>query len=198
MESENVKVVLLGESGVGKTAIAIRYVKNEFDQKMKPTIGASFLPKSTKVENVQFELSIWDTAGQEVYRTLTPLYYRDANMAIIVFDLTVKSSFDAVQSWINQVKEHNPDALLILAGNKCDLEAERVITMNEALGFAQSKNISYQECSAFTGYGVDILFDTLLTNYIKSTHPEKQTEPIDKVVKIDSNQSKSTNKGKCC
>ncbi|OHT06359.1 GTP-binding protein ypt1 [Tritrichomonas foetus] len=161
------KVVLLGESGVGKTSIASRYVEDSFNDDQASTIGASYLSKTISINSETIELSIWDTAGQEVFRTLTPMYYRDAAMAIIVFSLDDIHSFECVKSWIDELKEKCPDVQLLICGNKSDL-ADKKVKYDEANDLAASFGVPYAETSALNGEGVDNAFELLATNYINS------------------------------
>ena len=200
-EAESVKLVLLGDSGVGKTAIALRYVRDEFDSKVKPTIGASFLPKSTSVEDTNYDLAIWDTAGQEVYRTLTPMYYRDAQMAMIIFDVTQEQSLDTISEWFDKVRSHNSSAQLIIVGNKTDMTEKRVISMNKGMEHAKTFGLSYVECSALNGYGVNLAFETVLEEYHQKNKPVKdsQTNPNQNGVNLNQpNLNSSSNTKGCC
>ena len=134
IREQSIKVVLLGDSGVGKSSLALRFVTNEFRPYSESTIGASFMSKSIRVPvspasksnaSVQPErdigLKIWDTAGQEKYRSLAPMYYRGAQVAILVYDITIPASFVALQEWVLEL-QHNalPDLMLIICGNKSD------------------------------------------------------------------------------
>lgn len=135
----NFKLVLLGASGVGKTSIIFRYVKNKFGENESSTIGAAFfthqfnldIPDSDDPVWIKYE--IWDTAGQERYNSLTPMYYRGANAAIIVYDITDKSSYVRAKKWVDTLKQNDPfgKMIIILIGNKVDLEDRRQVTTSE-------------------------------------------------------------------
>ena len=128
--SQPVKIVLIGESGVGKTSIIYQFVDNIFQQEQQSTIGGTFASKKVKCDNGKIlRLEIWDTAGQERYRSVAKMFYKDANAAILVYDITSKTSFEGLQNyWIPQVKESSPEnIILIIAANKMDLfEREQV------------------------------------------------------------------------
>merc|ERR1712228_1103448 len=127
-----VKLVLLGDSRVGKSSVVIRFVKNEFDQYKFPTIGATFLTWGVSVGNYLVKFEIWDTAGQEKYRSLAPLYYRGASAALVVYDITNRESFENARKWI----EEGDHVVIGLAGNKVDLAANRKVSTEEGSQFA--------------------------------------------------------------
>lgn len=156
------KVVLLGESAVGKSSIVHRFVKNTFDDMRESTIGAAFLTQSIVLpeSNTTIKFEIWDTAGQERYKSLAPMYYRKANAALCVYDITSHASFEKAQDWIKELKRQAPEGIVIcLVGNKSDLHDERQVTQQEIDDYIlqisdnQSK-IVYNDCSAKTGEGV--------------------------------------------
>lgn len=160
------KLVLLGESAVGKSSIVHRFVKNTFDNMRESTIGAAFLTQSiTLPENdttVKFE--IWDTAGQERYKSLAPMYYRNANAALCVYDITSRSSFTKAQEWIRELKKQAPEGIVVcLVGNKADLEDNREVDEREVSQYVQQLNeddskFVVAECSAKSGEGVLDIF----------------------------------------
>ena len=112
------KLVLLGDTAVGKSCIAVRFVRDEFSEFQEPTIGAAFLTSNINYNNINYRFEIWDTAGQERYRSLAPMYYRGSSAAIIVYDITQKDSFYGAKSWINEVKKRASHCKIILVGNK--------------------------------------------------------------------------------
>ena len=189
----NLKVVLLGESFVGKTAIASRFVTDSFDANgaYQGTVGASFLSKTITVDNITCDLAIWDTAGQEVYRTLTPMYYRDAQIALIVFDITAENTFKEVESWYKQVKDQSPNVVITICGNKSDL-TDRKVEFNQAYELAHKYNVSYLETSAKTGAGVFELFETAIADYFKKNPQGSQTFSIEDGPKTVDITSKDT------
>ena len=147
----SVKLVLLGDSGVGKTSIVTQYVSGNAPDSVKPTIGAAFVTKEVSIEGHQLELLIWDTAGQEVYRGLAPMYYRSALIAIICYDVTRAQSFDSVSYWIKELKTNvDGNIVIVVCGNKIDLEDQRVIDATTAQTNAESNGALYAETSAST------------------------------------------------
>jgi small GTP-binding protein len=155
------KVVFLGESGTGKTSIITRYIDNDFTGNSQPTVGGSGRPVRVQDRDRQLDLVIWDTAGQERYRGLTPMYYRGAIAAVIVFDVTNRESFDQVQGWINELQNTSSNTVILLCGNKVDLGDARTIGEVEAGIFAESARTPYCETSAKTGSGVRLLFQEI-------------------------------------
>ena len=165
----SVKLVLLGDSGVGKTSIVTQYVSGTAPDNVNPTIGAAFVTKDVNIDGQQLELLIWDTAGQEVYRGLAPMYYRSALIAIIVFDVTKAESFDSVSYWIKELKTNVEESIVILVcGNKIDLEEKRVIEFQSANSMANENGALYAETSASSGAGVDRMFQVAISNLLQT------------------------------
>ena len=122
-----VKVVLLGDTGVGKSSLVLRFVTNNFKPYSESTIGASFMSKVIMVHGKPIKFQIWDTAGQEKYHSLAPMYYRGAAAAIIVYDITRANTFNTLKTWVEELKSKGPkDIIIAIAGNKADLEELRV------------------------------------------------------------------------
>lgn len=156
---EEVKLCLLGDAGVGKSSIVHRFVYDAFKPTMESTIGAAFLTKSVTLESTTYKYQIWDTAGQEKYRALAPMYYRGAAAAIIVYDITVEQSFSAVKMWIRELKQYaEPDIVVAIAGNKSDLDDLREIQFKDAMEYAEMHNAIFIETSAKTAVNVAALF----------------------------------------
>ena len=155
------KLILIGSSGVGKTSILQRYIQKIFNDDYTCTIGVDFFMKSMKIDDKLIKLQLWDTAGTEKFKSITTGYYRGANAAFIVFDLTSRKSFESVSEWIeNYYKYSNPDyeRHVILIGNKSDLKNERIITENEIDDFVKLNKIKYFETSAKNGENIDECF----------------------------------------
>lgn len=168
MNVEVAKVVLLGDSGVGKTSIINRFMTGRSVESLKPTVGAAFVTKNMTIDGHSLELRIWDTAGQEVYRGLAPMYYRSANVAIIVFDVTNPASYESVDYWVQELKKNLKEAaILIICGNKNDLYEERVIHDSQARDYATENGALYIETSASKGTGVSQLFETAISKMLK-------------------------------
>jgi len=158
-ETRNFKVVLLGEGCVGKTSLMLRYVQDQFNDKHLSTVQASFLSKNLTVDGVRVKLAIWDTAGQERFHALGPIYYRDANGAILVYDITDRDSFDRVQNWVKELRKMlGENIVLVIVGNKQDLERQRKVTKEEAEAYASSVGAEHFFTSAKMSRGVKELF----------------------------------------
>ena len=136
------KVVLIGDSGVGKSNIMSRYLKDEFSIETKTTVGVEFGAKKLELNGLSVKAQIWDTAGQERYKSITNAYYKGAKGSLLVFDITRKESFDNVDRWIAELKNNgDSDVTIVLIGNKCDLEHERQVTKEMAQ--EKAKQYSY-------------------------------------------------------
>ena len=159
------KIVLLGDVSVGKTSIASRYCKNSFNDHHINTIGGAYQQQKVVLGNgAMIKLHIWDTSGQERFRAMTNLYYRDAQVALLTYDVTNESSFSSIEFWIQELKYkvENENMILCLVGNKCDVNSnERKITTQKGKNFAQDNNMIFFETSAKTGEGVKDLFVTI-------------------------------------
>ncbi|KAL2038254.1 hypothetical protein N7G274_008903 [Stereocaulon virgatum] len=161
------KLVLLGESAVGKSSLVLRFVKDQFDDYRESTIGAAFLTQTISLDDtttVKFE--IWDTAGQERYKSLAPMYYRNANCAVVVYDITQASSLDKAKAWVKELqRQANENIIIALAGNKADLVAEhpdkRAITTSDAEAYAREAGLLFFETSAKTAENVRELFTAI-------------------------------------
>ncbi|CAB11737.1 GTP-binding protein ypt5 [Schizosaccharomyces pombe] len=160
----NQKLVLLGDSAVGKSSLVLRFVKDQFDDYRESTIGAAFLTQTLPIdENTSVKLEIWDTAGQERYKSLAPMYYRNANCAIVVYDITQAASLEKAKSWIKELQRQAPEGIVIaLAGNKLDLAQERrAVEKADAEAYAAEANLLFFETSAKTAENVNELFTAI-------------------------------------
>ncbi|GMT14546.1 hypothetical protein PFISCL1PPCAC_5843, partial [Pristionchus fissidentatus] len=156
------KVVLLGEGAVGKSSLMLRYVQGQFNPRHISTIQASFLSKQLTVEGSDIDLSIWDTAGQEKYHALGPIYYRGSQGALLVYDVTDAKSFDKVKMWVKELRRAlGEDVILFIVGNKVDLADSRTVDGEMARGFATEVGATYEETSAKENIGVENLFELM-------------------------------------
>ena len=159
-----VKLVLLGDTGVGKSAIVVRFVQGEFSNESKVTVGAAFLAKALRIPehgpDAAVRLEIWDTAGQERYASLAPLYYRGAGAAVVVYDITSTASFEKARFWVKELQKHaSPNINMVLVGNKKDLEGRRAVRREDARAFANENGMAMEcEASALSGDGVIEIF----------------------------------------
>lgn len=191
----NCKVVLVGQTKVGKTAIAIKYVKDETSQPL-PTTGVDILNARVTVNGQTANLAIWDTAGQEEYRTLTHLYYQDVNIAVIVYSVDNKPSFEAVRSWYDDLANNDINANIAIVGNKSDLpEEERQVSYDEGFELATELEASFFETSALTGEGVKNMFEKMTENYLSNIPAEVEEN---NTVELNGNNEPNQKKGGCC
>ena len=154
------KLILIGNSGVGKSSILQRYMNKTFEESYKCTIGVDFLMKSLEVKGKTVKLQLWDTAGQEKYKSMVSSYYRGANVALVVFDITSRSSFESLPLWIENYYKNGPEQKnIILIGNKKDMADQRQVTQEEAEEFSETNNMIYFETSAKEGDNVDYVFN---------------------------------------
>ncbi|KAF8602326.1 GTP-binding protein RAB5 [Ceratobasidium sp. AG-I] len=167
------KLVLLGESAVGKSSLVLRFVRDQFDDYRESTIGAAFLTQTVTLEDqtvVKFE--IWDTAGQERYKSLAPMYYRNAHCAVVVYDITQQASLDKAKTWIRELqRQADPSIVIALCGNKADLAARRQVTQEEAQKYAEEEGLMWGETSAKSGEGVAEIFGSIARKLPLSAPP---------------------------
>ncbi|KAK3428504.1 ras-related protein RABA3 [Eucalyptus grandis] len=158
------KVVVIGDSAVGKTQLLSRFAKNEFRFDSKSTIGVEFQTRTVSIAGKVIKAQIWDTAGQERYRAVTSAYYRGALGAMLVYDITKRQSFDHLAKWVEELRAHaNHSIVIMLIGNKADLAGDmRAVPMENAVDFAQDQGLFFSETSALSGDNVDAAFLRLL------------------------------------
>ncbi|CAH1788841.1 unnamed protein product [Owenia fusiformis] len=155
MKSVEAKVVVLGTQGVGKTSVVLRYVGNSFNRAVSPTIGASFFTCKVLLDSCRVKLQVWDTAGQERFRSMAPMYYRNANAALLVYDITSAASFEDVKSWVSELKKNIDTAIVMcMLANKCDLNNERQVPKEEGQEYAASIGALFLETSAISNEGI--------------------------------------------
>lgn len=153
------KLVLLGESAVGKSSLVLRFVKGQFHEYQESTIGAAFLTQTICLDDTTVKFEIWDTAGQERYHSLAPMYYRGAQAAIVVYDITNQDTFARAKSWVKELqRQASPNIVIALAGNKADLANKRNVDYEEAQSYAEENSLLFMETSAKTAMNVNDIF----------------------------------------
>jgi len=163
------KILIIGESGVGKSSLLLRFTDDTFDPEQAATIGVDFKVKTLNVDGNRAKLAIWDTAGQERFRTLTPSYYRGAQGVILVYDVSVRTSFLRLDAWLNELETFatRQDLIKMLVGNKIDRDS-REVTTEEGKRFAKRHSMLFIEASAKTKEGVMIAFEELVEKIIQT------------------------------
>eukprot|EP00010_Vexillifera_abyssalis_P005473 CAMPEP_0201552908 /NCGR_PEP_ID=MMETSP0173_2-20130828/19288_1 /ASSEMBLY_ACC=CAM_ASM_000268 /TAXON_ID=218659 /ORGANISM="Vexillifera sp., Strain DIVA3 564/2" /LENGTH=218 /DNA_ID=CAMNT_0047963495 /DNA_START=40 /DNA_END=696 /DNA_ORIENTATION=- len=158
------KVVLIGDSGVGKSNLLSRFTRNEFNLETKSTIGVEFATRSIQVDSKTIKAQIWDTAGQERYRAITSAYYRGAVGALLVYDIASTVTFKNVERWLTELRENAASNIVImLVGNKSDLRHLREVTTDEASEFSEKNGLSFIETSALDSTNVELAFQKIIT-----------------------------------
>jgi len=191
------KLVLIGDSGVGKSCLLLRFADDNFTDSYISTIGVDFRFRTINIENKTVKLQIWDTAGQERFRTITSAYYRGADGIIMVYDVTSSESFDHVEEWLSEVDRYaNENTSKLLVGNKADLIEEKQVPEDTAQRFAEKLSIPFLETSAKTATNVDAAFLTMAKELIKTR--EKQNTEGTPREKVKLKPVKPNNKKGCC
>ena len=185
-EDLKLKLILLGDSGVGKTNLISRYISNSFDENTRATIGVEFFCKNFRINKKRtIKVEIWDTAGQERYKAITSVYYKGAKGAFIVYDITSRKTFENIDKWIGEIKERTTDDVkLIIIGNKTDLNNEREIKSEEALIKYQDMDIPLIETSALEDTNVNEAF----INLIKIVYKDIARKEIEEKKSISDNK----------
>ena len=163
------KYVIIGDSGVGKSNILLRYINDTFSEEFKATVGVEFGAKNLQVNGRIYRIQIWDTAGQENFRSIARAYYKNSVCACIVYDITNRNSFNSIQSWIDDCTKQTPKTILyILIGNKNDLKDRREVQYEEGAEFAKKRNMIFLETSAKTGNNINSIFDKTVNQIDKN------------------------------
>ena len=200
----NFKLIIIGDAGVGKSSILKRAVKNIFEESYQATIGFEFLLMHFQVNDLKIKFQIWDTCGQETYRSLVQGFYHNTSLALLVYDINKKPTFESLDIWLKDLKQHTEQDLpVFIVGNKNDLD--RNVTEEEAKEFKKVNNIVYfAECSAKRGYNVkEIFFEAAKYLYqIYKKFKVQDKVPMAKRLKLDNNENDESNKNKkkkkCC
>ncbi|KAH0794473.1 ras-related protein RABA2a [Histomonas meleagridis] len=161
------KIILVGDSGVGKTNLLSQFISNQFSVENKSTIGVEFATKTLNINGNVIKAQVWDTAGQERYRSITSAYYRGANGAMVVYDITSATSFDSLSKWITEIRQSaDPNIILMIIGNKTDSEDSRVINKEEGINFAENQKLLFIETSAKDTTNVEAAFNQLIISIL--------------------------------
>ena len=199
----NFKLILVGDSGVGKSSILKRAVQNKFDENYQATIGFEFLLMHFLVNKLKIKLQIWDTCGQETYRSLIQGFYRNTSLALVVYDINKTKTYEALELWLKDIREHTQQDLpIFVIGNKNDLE--RKVSFEDAKIFTTSNRVKkFTECSAKTGHNIkDIFIDAakyLYTEYKSLQNQNKLPTSSGKLkINSDKNDGIYNKKRKCC
>ena len=185
------KVLLLGDSGVGKSSLLLRYTKNQFSTDMRATIGVEFGLKYLTIDNFQLKVQIWDTAGMERYRAMTSAYYKGAKGVIVVYDICRKITFDSIDKWIDDFRSKaDQDAVILIIGNKSDSADKREVNSEEGKAKAEKNNTAFMETSAKNNENVEKAFLELFKEILK-IYKEKNSDTIK-----DIEENKKKNNGK--
>jgi Ras-related protein Rab-11A len=203
------KVVLIGDSGVGKSNLLSRFTRNEFCLESKSTIGVEFATRSIQVDGKTIKAQIWDTAGQERYRAITSAYYRGAVGALLVYDITKHVTYENVERWLKELRDHaDSNIVIMLVGNKSDLKHLRGVSTEDAQSFSEKEGLSFIETSALESTNVEKAFQRILTEIYrivskKALASEESTtagpgEGTAIVVGQDTDSTDLKKKGTCC
>jgi len=202
------KVVLIGDSGVGKSNLLSRFTRNEFNLESKSTIGVEFATRSVSIEGKTIKAQIWDTAGQERYRAITSAYYRGAVGALLVYDIVKHATYENVERWLKELRDHaDSNIVIMLVGNKSDLRHLRAVPREDAKAFAERHNISFIETSALEATNVEDAFIQILSAIyrIVSQRPVMDSAPIGHklntqpiIPSLDDTMRNSDRKKNCC
>ncbi|XP_053453656.1 ras-related protein Rab-17 isoform X1 [Nycticebus coucang] len=190
------KLVLLGSGSVGKSSLALRYVKDDF-RSILPTVGCAFFTKVVELGVSSLKLEIWDTAGQEKYHSVCHLYFRGANAALLVYDVTRKDSFHKAQQWLQDLEKEFPpgEVVVMLVGNKTDLSEEREVTFEEGQEFAESKRLLFMETSAKLNHQVSEVFSAVARELLRKHNREGQAQGRDAAVALNMGPMRQV---RCC
>ena len=201
------KIVLIGDSNVGKTNILSKYLQNEFNPDSKATVGVEFGSKTFNINDNVIKAQIWDTAGTEKYRSITNAYYKGAKGAFVVYDISRKTSFNNIDKWLFDLKNNGDENInIILIGNKIDLEHQREVTTEEGEKKAIINKASFIETSAKNGDNIEKAFNLMIENVYENFKKENENkENIDseelnkeKTLNLNSNNENQIKKKKCC
>ena len=195
------KLILIGDSCVGKSNILLKSLKNEFDPNSRATVGVEFGTKNIIINNKKIKIQIWDTAGQERYRSITSAYYKGAKGALIVYDITRKCTFDNIDKWISDLKLNgDKNICIVILGNKSDLDDKREVSKEDGIKKSEMYKTAFLETSALNGDNIGKAFDEIIEQIIqnnKSFFEDSNKKEMDKGVNLNES-NKDNDKKKCC
>uniref|UniRef100_A0AAQ5ZKM7 Ras-related protein Rab-25 n=1 Tax=Amphiprion ocellaris TaxID=80972 RepID=A0AAQ5ZKM7_AMPOC len=193
------QMVLIGESGVGKSNLLSRFTKNEFNHDSRTTIGVEFSTRTVQLSGFTIKAQIWDTAGLERYRAITSAYYRGAVGALLVYDITKHLTYESVERWLKELYDHaDPHIVVMLVGNKTDLESERSVPTEEAKDFAEKKDILFLETSALESTNVEAAFTNVLAEIHKKVSSKEVVRGSISAVSLKSHGAENAEEKKPC
>ena len=199
------KIILIGDWGVGKSNIILRLTQDAFEMNSRTTIGVEFSQKIAEINDKKIIVQIWDTAGQDRYKAITSAYYRAAVGAILVYDISKKSSYESLTSWVKEIRDNTAeDVTVMLFGNKNDLENTRAVKLEEGEIFARKNNFLFREVSALTGENISEAFEEFIQRIFRSYKPDNRDDsrPTSKLSYADEIDHQSylqkLKKGICC
>ena len=197
------KIVLIGDSGVGKSNILSRFTRNEFDLESKTTIGVEFATRSIPIDNKTIKAQIWDTAGQERYRAITNAYYRGAVGALLVYDIAKHLTYENVERWLKELKDHaDANIVVMLVGNKCDLRHLRAVPTEEAKQFSEKNSLSFLETSALDNTNVEEAFESIVREIFQMEYEQRIADSpsggVDRPIEIDKHEKTELKLSACC
>ena len=198
------KIIIIGDTCVGKSNILSRYLKDEFREESKSTVGVELGTKYLKIKDIGAKLQIWDTAGQERYKSITSSYYKGSHGCFIVYDITNEKSFENVDNWFKQAqKEASKEVSIILVGNKCDLESERKIPKEKGEEKAKALNCPFFETSALSKIKIEDIFTEMINNIFEKTGGGKNEDDDIEIINdndnaVNLNAQEQPKKKGCC
>ena len=201
----SIKTTLIGDSGVGKTCIIRRYINNDFSFNLSSTNGVSYSKKELIIDNKKIQLDIWDTAGQEEYRSLGKHFYKDSYIVLLIYNIAKRESFDNLKNiWYEDLLKYGEEyKVLAVVGNKCDLYEQEAVPEEEARQFADEKNALFMNVSAKNGDNIDLLFESCLKKYFDPSFQfqieERKKADLDSIIiRKSKRQSVQNYKRGCC
>ena len=192
-----IKIIMVGAMNVGKTSLVTKYITGKFPSQTKTTKNASYVSKHKKINNLNFEIRLWDTAGQEKYKSLTKLFTKDAKIAILVYSIDDEESFNSLNDWLKLVKSTNEDDLILgIAGNKSDLASDKTISNERGEEYANKIGAIFKPTSAMMeNGGIEEFIDTLFQKYYSTYFSMAQTNSLSLTLSVENSRVK---KGGCC